>query len=113
MVQETGGYVDIQSVDTDDRHERIVENLKNVYDPEISVNIYDLGLIYNISINNNYCKVLMTLTSAWCPAADEIIEDVRMQTEKVIENVDVDVTFTPQWGPDLMSEDAKLILGID
>lgn len=113
MVQKIRRPVSIQNVVTDDRHDRIVENLKYVYDPEISVNIYDLGLIYNITINENYCKILMTLTSAWCPSADEIVEDVRMQASRVVENVEVDVTFTPQWGPDMMSEDAKLMLGID
>jgi metal-sulfur cluster biosynthetic enzyme len=115
MVQESRGHVDIQDADTSNRLERIVENLKHVYDPEISVNIYDLGLIYNISIENDKCHILMSLTSPFCPSVDDIVMDVKMACWSVtgINNVDVDITFTPEWGPDKMSEDAKLILGID
>lgn len=114
MVQEERGHVDVQDVGTDKTRDAIVENLKQVYDPEISINIYDLGLIYNIDIKDNKCNILMSLTSAFCPAADEIVDDVRGAAFNVvgIESVNVDVTFDPQWGPELMSEDAKLILGI-
>ena len=114
MVQEERGHVDVQDVDTDKTRNAIVENLKQVYDPEISINIYDLGLIYNIDITENKCNITMSLTSAFCPAADEIVDDVRGAAFNVvgIESVNVDVTFDPQWGPELMSEDAKLILGI-
>lgn len=115
MVQEAGGYVDIQNADTDNKRELIVENLKKVYDPEISVNIYDLGLIYNIAVTDSVCNIVMSLTSAFCPSADEIVEDVKYAVMSVggISTVDVDITFTPTWGPELMSEDAKLILGIE
>lgn len=114
MVQEERGHADVQDVDTDKIHDAIVENLKQVYDPEISINIYDLGLIYNIDIKDNKCNILMSLTSAFCPAADEIISDVHYAAFNVvgIDKVNVDVTFDPQWGPEMMSEDAKLILGI-
>ena len=114
MVQEKRGHADVQTVSTNTIHNAIVENLKQVYDPEISVNIYDLGLIYNIDIQESKCNITMSLTSAFCPAADDIVNDVRGAAFNVvgIESVNVDVTFDPQWGPELMSDDAKLILGI-
>ena len=57
--------------------EQIIENLRDVFDPEISVNVYDLGLIYEINVKEDHCDIVMTLTSAFCPAADMIIQDVR------------------------------------
>ena len=115
MVSEAGGYVDIQNADTDNKRNLIVENLKEVYDPEISINIYDLGLIYNIDIVETTCNITMSLTSAFCPSADDIINDVRFATLAVkgINDVNVRVVFDPTWGPELMSDDAKLILGIE
>lgn len=93
--------------------EKIIENLKHVYDPEISINVYDLGLIYDIAVDNKQCDITMSLTSAFCPAADDIIADVEMATMRAgIEDVNVNVTFDPPWGPEQMSEDARLILGI-
>lgn len=115
MVQEPRGHANIQDVNTDETYNRIVENLKQVYDPEISVNVYDLGLIYSIEITDDaICKIIMSLTSAFCPAADEIVSDVYHAATAVdgIINADVNITFDPQWGPELMSDDAKLILGI-
>jgi metal-sulfur cluster biosynthetic enzyme len=115
MVPEAGRYADIQTVDTDNKRVLIVENLKEVYDPEISVNVYDLGLIYNIDIVETTCNITMSLTSAFCPSADDIINDVRFATLAVkgINDVNVRVVFDPTWGPELMSDDAKLMLGID
>ena len=88
--------------------------LHEVYDPEISVNVYDLGLIYDININDPANVIItMTLTSAFCPAVDDIIEDVRnavISTDAT--GVDVQITFDPQWGPDVISEEGKLALGI-
>lgn len=94
--------------------EQIINNLKEVYDPEISVNVYDLGLIYEININEAHVDIVMTLTSAFCPAADEIIADVHNAVTKVdgIETCDVKVTFDPPFGPDKMSEDVRLMLGV-
>lgn len=114
MVQEQTGYADVQDIDTDAIKEQVINNLKEVYDPEISVNVYDLGLIYDINIKQNNCIITMSLTSAFCPAADMIIDDVNMAAYAVdeISNVEVNVTFDPQWGPEMMSDDAKLILGI-
>tara|TARA_B110000977_G_C11024401_1_gene472604 strand:- start:462 stop:764 length:303 start_codon:yes stop_codon:yes gene_type:complete len=92
----------------------IVSALHEVYDPEISVNVYDLGLIYDININDPANVIItMTLTSAFCPAVDDIIEDVRnavISTDAT--GVDVQITFDPQWGPDVISEEGKLALGI-
>lgn len=94
--------------------EQIISNLKEVYDPEMSINVYDLGLIYEININEAHVDIIMTLTSAFCPAADEIIADVHNAVTKVdgIETCDVKVTFEPPFGPDKMSEEARMILGI-
>ncbi len=94
--------------------EEIVENLRNVFDPEISVNVYDLGLIYEINIEEQHCDIVMTLTSAFCPAADMIISDVNdaVCLCKDIETCDVKVTFDPPFGPDKMSEEVKMILGV-
>ena len=94
--------------------EQIISNLKEVYDPEMSINVHDLGLIYEININEAHVDIIMTLTSAFCPAADEIIADVHNAVTKVdgIETCDVKVTFEPPFGPDKMSEEARMILGI-
>jgi len=93
--------------------EKIIENLKEVYDPEISVNVYDLGLIYEVKVGEGYCDITMSLTSAFCPAADFIIEDVKGAAMSAgVSMCNVDVVWEPQWGPEMMSEDAKLILGI-
>ena len=94
--------------------EKIVDALKEVYDPEISLNVYDLGLIYDINTDDPTNVIItMTLTSAFCPAADYIIEDV---SNAVISTkatgVDVKITFDPQWGSDVISEEGKLALGI-
>ncbi|MDO5570978.1 MAG: SUF system Fe-S cluster assembly protein [Bacteroidales bacterium] len=94
--------------------EKIVEMLRLVYDPEIPVNIYDLGLVYDIDVDEqNNVKIKMTLTAPNCPAADFILEDVRMKVESIdgVRNVDVELTFEPEWDKDMMSEEAKLELG--
>lgn len=114
MVQAEGRYVDTKNVNTAGRHSEVIENLRNVYDPEISINIYDLGLIYTVDIDDTDCKIKMSLTSPFCPAADEIIEDVHLAALSVngISTVDVNITFDPPWGPELMSDEAKLTLGL-
>lgn len=94
--------------------EKIVEMLKTVYDPEIPVNVYDLGLIYNIEVDDEKnVKIDMTLTAPNCPAVDFIIEDVRMKVESVadVKSVDIQIVFEPEWDKDMMSEEAKLELG--
>lgn len=95
--------------------ERVIEVLKTVFDPEIPVNIYDLGLIYRIELSedNTELSVDMTLTAPNCPAADFIVEDVRQKLETItgIEKVEVNLVFEPEWDKDLMSEEAKMELG--
>lgn len=93
--------------------EKIIENLKEVYDPEISVNIYDLGLIYEVNLGDSHCDIVMTLTSPMCPAVDEIIADVHEAVTREVETCDVRITFDPPFSPEMMSEDAKLLLGFD
>jgi len=92
----------------------IVANLKGVYDPEIAINVYDLGLIYDIDLNK-LPKVIIThtLTSAFCPFADQIIRDItEAATVEGIDKVEINTTFEPEFGPDMMSEETKMILGI-
>ncbi|MDR0745198.1 MAG: iron-sulfur cluster assembly protein [Mediterranea sp.] len=94
--------------------QKIVEILKTTFDPEIPVNIYDLGLIYKIDVADNGATVIdMTLTAPNCPAADFIMEDVRMKVESVegVTSVTVNLVFEPEWDKDMMSEEAKLELG--
>jgi len=99
----------------DTRIDLIIEHLKDVYDPEIPVNIYDLGLIYNVDVDEtNKANIIMTLTSPGCPVADMLVEDVRqaaLSVENVAE-VDVELTFDPAWDKSMMSEEARLELGI-
>ncbi len=95
--------------------ERVIEVLKTVFDPEIPVNIYDLGLIYRIELSedNTMLSVDMTLTAPNCPAADFIVEDVRQKLETItgIEKVEVNLVFEPEWDKEMMSEEAKMELG--
>lgn len=95
--------------------ERVIEVLKTVFDPEIPVNIYDLGLIYRIELNENntVLSVDMTLTAPNCPAADFIVEDVRQKLETItgLEKVEVNLVFEPEWDKNMMTEEAKMELG--
>ena len=94
--------------------EKIVKMLRTVYDPEIPVNVYDLGLIYNVEVDDEKnVKIEMTLTAPNCPAADFIVEDVRMKIESIedVKSVDIQLVFEPKWDKDMMSEEAKLELG--
>ena len=94
--------------------EKIVAMLKTVYDPEIPVNVYDLGLIYKIDVSDNGEAVLdMTLTAPNCPAADFIMEDIRQKVESVegVTTATINLVFEPDWDKDMMSEEAKLELG--
>ncbi len=94
--------------------EKIVEMLKTVYDPEIPVNIYDLGLIYKIDVKDDGdVDMDMTLTAPNCPAADFIMEDVRQKIESIegTKTVVVNLVFEPEWNKEMMSDEAKLELG--
>lgn len=94
--------------------EKIIKMLKTVYDPEIPVDIYELGLIYKIDVTDDfYVNIDMTLTAPNCPAADFIVEDVRQKVESIegLKGVSVNLVFEPEWDKDMMSEEAKLELG--
>ena len=94
--------------------ERIVDVLKTVYDPEIPVNIYDLGLIYRVEVNDEgIVDIDMTFTAPSCPAADFILEDVRQKVDTIegVKSANVNLVFEPEWDKDMMSEEAKLELG--
>lgn len=95
--------------------EDIVQVLRTVYDPEIPVNIYDLGMIYDIDVNHEtgHVAILMTFTSPNCPMADFILEDAKMKVESVrgVKDVELNITFEPEWNRDMMSEEALLDLG--
>lgn len=101
---------------TTEIQDKVIDMLRTVYDPEIPVNIYDLGLIYRIELNDDgtELEVDMTLTAPNCPAADFIMEDVRQKlcTIDGLKNVSVNLVFEPEWDKDMMSEEAKLELGM-
>ena len=94
--------------------EKIVKCIKTVMDPEIPVNLYDLGLIYSIKINNNNVSINMTLTNPNCPVAGQMPENVGKSLEKLVglQSIEVKLVWTPVWSKELMSEDAKLALDI-
>jgi len=92
----------------------IVNVLKNIYDPEIPVNIYDLGLIYEINVDDdNNVKMLMTLTSPNCPIADQLLEEVEQKVKAIdgVRSLDLKLTFDPPWDQSMLSEEAKLEMG--
>ncbi|MBQ8128439.1 MAG: DUF59 domain-containing protein [Prevotella sp.] len=96
--------------------ERIVDVLKTVYDPEIPVNIYDLGMIYRIDVKDDAAvEVDMTFTAPNCPAADFILEDVRTKLEGLdgIKSANVNLVFEPAWDQSMMSEEARVELGFE
>jgi len=94
--------------------EQVIEVLKKVYDPEIQYDIWSLGLVYNIEIIGNKIKILMTFTSPMCPYGPALMDDVRRQISAIdgVGEVEIELTFNPPWGPDKMSEEAKIALGI-
>ena len=102
-------------IDTNALGEKIVGVLKTIYDPEIPVDIYELGLIYDVFVNEDYdVKILMTLTTPNCPVAEtlplEVEEKIRSLND--VKTAEVEITFDPPWTQDLMSEEAKLELGM-
>ena len=94
--------------------EKVLQMLKTVFDPEIPVNIYDLGLIYKIEINLPVCYIEMTLTSPSCPMGDFLIEDIKQKIESIeeITTAKISLVFEPEWNKDRMSEEAKAELGL-
>ena len=98
----------------DSKIDLIIEKLKDVYDPEIPVNIYDLGLVYNVDVDeSSKANIVMTLTAPGCPVADMLVEDTRQAALAVegIEDAHVELTFEPPWDKSMMSEEARLELG--
>lgn len=97
-------------------YEQVIAALKQVYDPEIPVNIYDLGLIYELNINpQREVSILMTFTAPNCPMADEVLQEVRESVEAVptVTKVDIELTFEPVWDKSMLSEEARVELGLD
>ena len=94
--------------------EQVVEVLRTIYDPEIPVDIYELGLIYDVQVSSDLdIKILMTLTSPNCPVAESLPEEVKERVRSIgdVQEVEVEITFDPPWTKDMMSEEAKLELG--
>ena len=102
------------TIDTNALGEKIVNVIKTIYDPEIPVDIYELGLIYDVFVNeDNEVKILMTLTSPNCPVAESLPQEVEEKIRSIdeVKTAEVEITFDPPWTKDLMSEEAKLELG--
>ena len=100
-------------INTQDLGEKIVKELKSIFDPEIPVDIYELGLIYDVFVNeDNEVKILMTLTSPNCPVAESLPQEVEEKIRSIdeVKTAEVEITFDPPWTKDLMSEEAKLEL---
>ena len=95
--------------------EEVIDRLKTVFDPEIPVNIWDLGLIYKIDIQDGCVKIAMTLTSEHCPAAKELPEKVRASIAQLggVSEMDVQVVWEPKWSPELINPEGKKILDIE
>lgn len=105
----------MSEIDANEIGEKIVRVLKTIYDPEIPVDIYELGLIYDVFVNeDNDVKVLMTLTTPNCPVAETLPLEVeeKVKSLKEVKDAEVEITFDPPWTQDLMSEEAKLELGM-
>ncbi len=98
-----------------DLEQTAIEVLKTIYDPEIPVDIYELGLIYDVFVNEDYdVKILMTLTTPNCPVAETLPLEVeeKVKSLDMVKDAEVEITFDPPWSQDLMSEEAKLELGM-
>ena len=97
-----------------DLREQVIAEIRKIYDPEIPVNIYELGLIYDVKVNDNKAKIIMTLTTPNCPVAESLPQEVKDSVMQVqgIEKVDLDLVFEPPWNKDMMSEAAKLELNL-
>lgn len=119
MADERQKFIDNQPSDKE-MEEKIIAHLREIYDPELPVNVYDLGLIYNIDVWTDEvsmmkkCKITMTLTSATCSFSQVIIDLVKSiaTRQEGLEDVDVEIVFDPPWGQDSMTDDAKLAMGL-
>ena len=119
MAKERQKFIDNQPTD-EEMGEKIIAHLKEIYDPELPVNIYDLGLIYNIDVSTDEvsmmkkAKIIMTLTSATCSFSQVIIDLVKSiaARQEGLEDIEVEIVFDPPWGQDSMTDDAKLAMGL-
>ena len=119
MAEEREKFLQKQPSDKE-MEEKLVEHLRQIYDPELPVNIYDLGLVYNIECWTNevsmlkMCKITMTLTSATCSFSQVIIDLVKsiVSRQEGLENIDVDIVFDPPWDQNKMTDEAKLAMGM-
>ncbi len=119
MAAERQKFIDNQPTD-EEMVEKIIAHLKEIYDPELPVNIYDLGLIYNVDVWTDEvsmmkkCKITMTLTSATCSFSQVIIDLVKSIAKRQdgLEDIDVEIVFDPPWGQDSMTDEAKLAMGL-
>ena len=104
-----------ETIDTAELGDKIVKVIKTIFDPEIPVDIYELGLIYDVFVNEDYdVKILMTLTTPNCPVAETLPLEVEEKVKSIneVKDAEVEITFDPPWNQDLMSEEAKLELGM-
>jgi metal-sulfur cluster biosynthetic enzyme len=94
--------------------EQVIETLKKVFDPEIQYDIWSLGLVYDIQFEGKKVRITMTLTSPMCPFGQALMDDVRRQVSSIsgVGEVEIELTFSPPWGPDKMTEEARMALGI-
>ena len=94
--------------------DEVIETLKKINDPEIQLDIWSLGLVYDIKLEGSKVKILMTFTSPMCPYGPALLDDVRRQVSAIsgVTEVDVEITFNPVWGPEKMTEEARMALGI-
>ena len=108
-----GSQEKVKEKEMNDVEQELIKDLKNIHDPEIEINIYDLGLIYDIEpTEDDGCDVTMTLTSPSCPVGDYLIDEVRQTTKRHYKgSVRIALTFEPQWSMDSLSEEARLMLG--
>ncbi|NOR55850.1 MAG: DUF59 domain-containing protein [Sulfurovum sp.] len=119
MAKERQKFIDNQPTD-EEMVEIVIAHLKEIYDPELPVNIYDLGLIYNVDVWTDEvsmmkkCKITMTLTSATCSFSQVIIDLVKSiaKRQEGLEDIDVEIVFDPPWGQDSMTDEAKLAMGL-
>lgn len=119
MAAERQKFIDSQPTD-EEMVEKVINHLREIYDPELPVNVYDLGLIYNIDVWTDEvsmmkkCKITMTLTSATCSFSQVIIDLVKSiaKRQEGLEDIDVEIVFDPPWGQDSMTDDAKLAMGL-
>ncbi len=103
------------TIDTEKLGDEIVRVIKTIYDPEIPVDIYELGLIYDVFVNDEKeVRIIMTLTSPNCPVAESLPQEVQEKVKSIdmVKDVEVELTFDPPWSQDIMSEEAKLELGL-